>query len=117
MGHFNELPAELQIEIFNYLQPIHVKAARAVSRMFRDNATPALFRKIVACPRYQALGAFQNISLHSLYSGYPREIVFDGTLYSDRIALDDRQYYLLERSYPEYQTVSESHWTRRNRYN
>ena len=117
MGHFNELPAELQIEIFNYLQPIHVKAARAVSRMFRDNATPALFRKIVACPRYQALGAFQNISLHSLYSSYPREIVFDGTLYSDRIALDDRQYYLLERSYPEYQTVSESHWTRRNRYN
>lgn len=62
MGLFNRLPAELQIEIFDYLPATDVKAARAVSRTFRDNATPALFRSIVACARYQALGAFQNVS-------------------------------------------------------
>ena len=62
MGHFTLLPAELQIEIFDYLDATDVKSARAVSRKFRDNATPALFRSIVACARYQALGAFQNVS-------------------------------------------------------
>ncbi|RMZ68958.1 mating-type switching swi10 [Pyrenophora seminiperda CCB06] len=116
MAHFTALPAELQIDIFNYLQPVHVKAARAVSRIFRDNATPALFRSIVACPRYQALGAFQNISLHSIYSAYPREIVFDGTLYDDRVALSDRIYYSLERRYPGTAASAGSHWARRNRW-
>ncbi|KAA8625431.1 F-box multi-domain protein [Pyrenophora tritici-repentis] len=116
MGHFTVLPAELQIEIFDHLQPVDIKAARAVSRKLRDNATPALFRSIVACPRYLALGAFQNISLHSIYSGYPKEIVFDGTLYSDRIAKHDQQYYYLASKYTGLQTEVGSHWARRTRW-
>lgn len=62
MSQFKQLPAELQIQIFDYLHAADVKSARAVSRTFRNNATPALFRSIVACARYQALGAFQNVS-------------------------------------------------------
>ena len=115
MGHFTALPAELQIDIFDRLQTVDIKAARAVSRKFRDNATPSLFRSIVACPRYQALGAFQNISLHSIYSGYPREIVFDGTLYDGYLAVEDRMYYLVEDKCTESLTGPGSHWARRNR--
>ncbi|RAR04586.1 mating-type switching protein swi10 [Stemphylium lycopersici] len=69
-----------------YHFPRSRSAARAVSRGFRDNATPALFRSVVACARYQALGACQNVSLHSIYSGYVREIIFDGTLYESDLA-------------------------------
>jgi hypothetical protein len=64
MACFYDLPAELQIQISDYLHSADVKSARAVSRKFRDNAAPALYRSIVACERYQALSAFQNVSLH-----------------------------------------------------
>ncbi|CAN9186101.1 unnamed protein product [Alternaria alternata] len=106
MGLFNRLPAELQIEIFDYLPATDVKAARAVSRTFRDNATPALFCSIVACARYQALGAFQNVSLHSVYSGYVREVIFDGTLYDEVLAKDHRCYQRSEQKTDEFNSSS-----------
>jgi hypothetical protein len=114
MARFGSLPAELQIEIFDYLQAVDVKAARAVSRRFRDNATPALFRSIVACPRYQALGAFQNVSLHSVYSGYVKEIVFDGSLYDAELARHDYAYYQAQDCVEALSCGS--HWTKRTRY-
>ncbi|KAI4661165.1 uncharacterized protein J4E79_004976 [Alternaria viburni] len=106
MGNFTQLPAELQIQIFDYLHAPDVKSARAVSRTFRNNATPALFRSIVACARYQALGAFQNVSLHSIYSGYVREIIFDGTLYDGHLAKDHRNYSRAEEVSGKFQSGS-----------
>ncbi|KAI4660624.1 uncharacterized protein J4E78_005328 [Alternaria triticimaculans] len=106
MGNFTQLPAELQIQIFDYLHAPDVKSARAVSRTFRNNATPALFRSIVACARYQALGAFQNVSLHSIYSGYVREIIFDGTLYDGHLAKDHRNYSRAEEASGKFQPGS-----------
>ncbi|KAI4625357.1 uncharacterized protein J4E87_005204 [Alternaria ethzedia] len=106
MSQFTQLPAELQIQIFDYLHAADVKSARAVSRTFRNNATPALFRSIVACARYQALGAFQNVSLHSIYSGYVREIIFDGTLYDGHLAKDHRNYSRAEEASGKFQSGS-----------
>jgi hypothetical protein len=96
MACFYDLPAELHFQIFDYLHPSDVKSARAVSKKFRDNATPSLFCSIVACPRYQALGAYQNVSLHSIYSGYVKELVFDGTMYDAQLACNERAYYEAE---------------------
>lgn len=96
MARFYELPAELQIQTFDYLDAADIKRVRAVSKKCRDNATPPLFRSIVACPRYQALGAFQNVSLHSIYAGYVRKIIFDGTMYDAQLANSDRAYYSAE---------------------
>ncbi|KAH7095363.1 hypothetical protein FB567DRAFT_430549 [Paraphoma chrysanthemicola] len=69
-----------------------LKAARAVSRKLRDNATPALFRSVVACARYEALGAFQKISLHPVLQTCVKEIVFDGSLYSQDLAQSRESY-------------------------
>jgi hypothetical protein len=77
MARFYELPAELQIQIFDYLDAADIKRVRAVSKKFRDNATPPLFCSIVVCPRYQALGAFQNVSLHPIYAGYVRTPMYE----------------------------------------
>lgn len=85
MDHFSRLPAELQIEIFDHLETSDAKAARVVSKTFRDNATPALFRSLVACARHQALSAYQNVSQHPTYSTYVKEVVFDGRIYSQKI--------------------------------
>ncbi|KAF1946095.1 hypothetical protein EJ02DRAFT_500233 [Clathrospora elynae] len=98
----------------HYLQAVHVKAARAVSRKFRDNATPALFRSIVACARYKALGAFQNVSLHSIYPSYVKEIVFDGSVYDARLAEQDNVYYFAQKQFSELDFGS--HWARRTRW-
>ncbi|KAJ4354579.1 uncharacterized protein N0V89_006316 [Didymosphaeria variabile] len=78
---FSILPAELQIEVFSYLENTDLKAVRGVSASCRDNASPHLFRSIIACTRYQAMGAFQNIALHPVYQKYVKEIVFDATAY------------------------------------
>jgi hypothetical protein len=86
------LPAELQLEIFNYLDNVSLKAARAVSRKLNANASPALFRSVVACARYCALGAIQKISLDSVLQKYVKEIVFDGSLYNNTIAHNESVY-------------------------
>jgi hypothetical protein len=111
---FELLPAELQIAIFSYLDNTSVKAARAVSRKFRDNASPALFRSVVACARYEALGAFQNISTNSVLQSYIKEIIFDGSLYDGNFA----------QSLPSYEAENDRHddlrassfWGKRTRY-
>ncbi|KAJ4367489.1 hypothetical protein N0V83_007072 [Neocucurbitaria cava] len=109
------LPAELQIQIFSYLHGPDVKAARGVSRTLRDNATPAIFRSIVACARYQAMGAYQKISLHSIYPKYVKEIIFDGSIYESILAKNYENAY-----YEEQDKIEElrfaSHWEKRSRW-
>jgi hypothetical protein len=89
---FSRLPAELQIDIFSYLENKDLKAVRGVNSSCRDNASPHLFRSIIACARYQAMGAFQNVALHPVYQKYVKEIVFDVTSYSAVIAKHERAY-------------------------
>ncbi|KAJ4359043.1 hypothetical protein N0V95_002505 [Ascochyta clinopodiicola] len=78
---FESLPAEIQIEIFSYLQGSSLKAVRRVCRAFRDHAEPTLFRYVIATARYQSLGAFQKISLFPVFQKHVREIVFDGSVW------------------------------------
>jgi hypothetical protein len=78
---FELLPTELQLEVFSHLDYSDLKAARAVSRKLRDNASPALFRCVVACARYVAMGSFQNISLNPVLRKYVKAIIFDGSIY------------------------------------
>jgi hypothetical protein len=111
---FDQLPAELQIEVFTYLKASDLKAARAVSRQFRDNASPALFRSVVACARYMALGAFQNIANHPVLQKYVKEIVFDGSLYDEEIAAHQATY---ERMNDEYNDLRVgAFWSKRIKY-
>jgi hypothetical protein len=83
---FESLPAELQLEVFSNLDSSDLKAARAVSRKLRDNASPALFRRVVACARYLAMGSFQNISLSPVLQRYVKEIIFDGSIYDQHVS-------------------------------
>jgi hypothetical protein len=95
MGRFDKLPAELQIHIFSYLDCPGLKEARAVCRKFRDNASPALFRKALACQRYLALSTLQKISLHPVYASYVKEIIFDGSVYDPWVARNEETYHRL----------------------
>jgi hypothetical protein len=106
---FSRLPAELQIEVFSYLENTDLKAVRSVNSSCRDNASPHLFRSIIACARYQAMGAFQNVALHPVYQKYVKEIVFDVTAYSATIAKHERAY----RTYPGEASMG---WARRARW-
>ena len=109
--HLQLLPAELQLDIFGYLDNVSLKAVRAVSRKMRDNASPALFRSVIACARYEALGAFQKISLDPILQKYVKEIVFDGTVYDKQLA--DSQY-VYERKVDEFQELrAMKFWTKR----
>ncbi|KAF2447964.1 hypothetical protein P171DRAFT_355049 [Karstenula rhodostoma CBS 690.94] len=108
--HFSKLPAELQIEVFGYLENTDLKAVRSVSTSCRDNASPHLFRSIIACARYQAMGAFQNVALHPVYQKYVKEVVFDATVYDERIAKNERLY--LSSTLGEVSWVRHSRWKR-----
>lgn len=109
-----QLPAEIQLQTFSYLDNLSLKAARAVSRKLRDNASPALFRSVVACARYEALGAFQNISLNSILQSYVKEIVFDGSIYREQPALHLQVY---EREAQKFEDLRQtSFWGSRTRY-
>ncbi|KAH7388735.1 hypothetical protein BKA66DRAFT_440408 [Pyrenochaeta sp. MPI-SDFR-AT-0127] len=114
MSRFELLPAELQIEIFTYLQSSDIKAARAVSRKLRDNATPGLFRSIIACARYPAMGAFQKISLHSVYTNYIKEIIFDASIYEASLAQQERTYEHIQDKFEELRFGS--YWAKRSRW-
>lgn len=96
---FELLPAELQLEVFSNLDNSDLKAARAVSRKLRDNASPALFRSTVACARYVAMGSYQNISLNPLLQKYVKEIVFDGSVYNERVASHEEMFEKQNNSY------------------
>lgn len=91
---FAQLPAELQIQIFGYLQSTDLKAVRGVSVKFCDHASVSLFRTVVACARYKAMQAFQNISLHPVYQTYVKEIIFDGSTYDPQLAKNEVTYQL-----------------------
>lgn len=97
---FESLPAELQIEIFSHLEGSHLKAVRGVCHAFRDNAEPALFRYVIAASRYQSLGAFQKISLFSVFQKHVREIVFDGSLYDKQLAQHEKIYHTQAARFP-----------------
>lgn len=107
---FSRIPAELQIDIFSYLENTDLKAVRSVNTSCRDNASPHLFRSIIACARYQAMGAFQNVALHPVYQKYVKEIVFDATAYEERVAKNERIY--LSSSPGEVSWVLHSRWKR-----
>lgn len=111
----DQLPAELQIQALSYLDNTDLKAARAVSTKLRDHASPTLFRSIVACARYQALGAFQKISTDPLLQKYVKEIVFDGTVYSTELAHSMERYKAANDKY-EHLRVLSSFWGMRTRY-
>ncbi|KAH8731160.1 hypothetical protein GQ44DRAFT_736259 [Phaeosphaeriaceae sp. PMI808] len=98
----------------HYLDNTNLKAARASSRKLHDNATPALFRSVVACARYDALGAFQKISLHPVLQNYIKQIVFDGSLYNQDLANSERTYQAQSDRYEALR--SSSFWTSRTRW-
>jgi hypothetical protein len=110
---FLQLPAELQIHIFSYITPPELKVARAVCTQFRDNASVWLFRKVVACARYQAMGAFQRISENTVYGKYVKEIVFDGSTYQSWLAQSEFLYQREADRYPELKGVVS--WERRTK--
>jgi hypothetical protein len=110
---FAELPAELQIHIFSYLQAPDLKAVRGVSTKCRDNASMWLFRNVLTCARYQAMGGFQRISEHPVYRTNVREIVFDGTMYNADLA---RNEVLYQRSAEQFENLrGVVSWARRTR--
>ena len=90
---FKSLPAEVQIEVFSYLEGSTLKAVREVCRAFRDNAEPTLFRYVIATSRYQSLGVFQKISLFPIFQKHVREIVFDGSVYDYWLAKHEPFYH------------------------
>ncbi|KAF2472152.1 uncharacterized protein BDR25DRAFT_333557 [Lindgomyces ingoldianus] len=98
---FARVPAELQMEIFGFLDRPGIKSCRGVCRSFRDNASPCLFGRVLACPRYQALGALQKISLHSVYPRYVKEIVYDGSVYDSCLATNENRYHQSAEEEPE----------------
>lgn len=98
---FESLPAEIQIQIFIYLEGFQLKAVRLVCRAFRDNAEPTLFRSVIATSRYQSLGAFQKISLFPIFQKHVREIVFDGSLYDKTLAKHEKMYHVAAARSPD----------------
>jgi hypothetical protein len=112
---FELLPAELHLEVFSHLQNSDLKAVRAVSRRLRDNASPALFHSIIACARYEALGAFQNISTHPVLQKYVKEIVFDGSVYHPDLA-NSLDLYTIQNKQHGHLSASSSFWSARTRY-
>ncbi|KZM21742.1 uncharacterized protein EKO05_0001697 [Ascochyta rabiei] len=113
---FKSLPAEIQIEIFSYLQGSSLKAVRKVCCAFRDHAEPTLFRYVIATARYQSLGAFQKISLFPVFQKHVREIVFDGSVYDKILAKDERLYHRHAAKFPDleqgFQWHKHSRWKR-----
>lgn len=59
------------------------------------------------------MGAFQKISLHSVYSNYVKEIVFDGSEYEAGPAQTERVYQRAQESFVDLQVGS--YWTTRTR--
>lgn len=102
----DSFPAELQLEVFRHLDNTDLKAVRAASRKLRDNASPSLFRSVVACARYEALGAFQSIAGHPVLRKYVHEIVFDGSTYSTWLASSSDQYKTQNNKYDYLRTGS-----------
>ena len=86
------LPLELLIEIFAYLDRVGLKTIRLVCRLFAETSSPNLFEHVLVAPRYEALGAFQKISLHPIYQRYVKELIYDGSVYDKGLATNERAY-------------------------
>lgn len=111
---FESLPAEVQIEIFSYLESSSLKVVRRVCRAFRDNAEPTLFSYVIATARYQSLGAFQKISLFPVFQKHVREIVFDGSTYDQLLAKHEQTYHRQAARFPDLEQGFR--WNKHNRY-
>jgi hypothetical protein len=59
------------------------------------------------------MGAFQNISLHSVYSKYVKAIIFDGSVYEALVAKSEHGYIVGQHTYPALKV--NSYWMTRNR--
>ncbi|KAF1956130.1 hypothetical protein CC80DRAFT_492416 [Byssothecium circinans] len=110
-GPLGQLPAELQIHIFSYLHNADLKAVRAVSWEFRNNATPRLFRSMVVCARYQGLSALEIVSKDGVLRKNVKEVVLDGSVYNTTHARNLHAYDMATNEY-EHLAVAKS-WTRR----
>ncbi|OCK86393.1 hypothetical protein K432DRAFT_399353 [Lepidopterella palustris CBS 459.81] len=89
---FTTLPSELLIQTFGYLDRVDLKSIRCVCRLFNETASPGLFERVLAAPRYKALGAFQEISKHSIYQTYVKEIIYDGSIYNKGLASSEHMF-------------------------
>ncbi|KAF2869862.1 hypothetical protein BDV95DRAFT_547126 [Massariosphaeria phaeospora] len=92
---------------------VDLKSVRSVCTSVYATASSDLFRSVVACARYQALGALQKISLHSSYAASVKEIIFDGSVYLEELATHENEYDRAARI-PELQHVDP--WHKHQRY-
>jgi hypothetical protein len=100
------LPTELQLEVFSHLANSDLKAARAVSRKLRDNASPALFRYVVACARYVAMGSWQSISLNPALQNYVKAIIFNNSICNAAVSSGKELYENHNNRYDDLRTSS-----------
>lgn len=116
MGTLTTLPSELQIHIFGYLSRRDLKTVRLVCKTCEVNASPGLFKSVVACTRYHALGALKKISIHSILPNYVKELWFDGTVYFQAVNDTEGLYRYLEEKYlpdsPGYDFQRSNRWRR-----
>ncbi|OAL50530.1 hypothetical protein IQ07DRAFT_566533 [Pyrenochaeta sp. DS3sAY3a] len=87
---------ELRIEITSYLANTDNKNVRLTCMAYYEAATQHLFRSVLICPRERALVALYHISSRPNLASCVKEIVFDGSLYSDTIASSKDNYYRAE---------------------
>lgn len=114
MARLDCLPAELQADIFSYLDVPDVKAIREANKNLMYDAAPALFRSVIACARYQGLKALEDVANHPIYSKCVKEIVFDGTVFVEKFAKDDNIYDRAQLNFVEHDTSTQ--WQRRARW-
>ncbi|KAH7414269.1 hypothetical protein DE146DRAFT_673879 [Phaeosphaeria sp. MPI-PUGE-AT-0046c] len=102
----DELSDGVMAALSRHLNNTDLKAVRGVSRKLRDNASPSLFRSVVACARYEALGAFQKVTEHPVLGKYVHEIVFDGSVFCTWLASSSDQYKTQNNKYDHLRTGS-----------
>ncbi|KAF2496324.1 hypothetical protein BU16DRAFT_526822 [Lophium mytilinum] len=115
MATITDLPSELLIDTFAYLDRLDLKAVRGVCRRFAEISTPSIFQRVLVAPRYQALGAFQTIFQHAVYHKYVKEIVYDGSVYDAGLATNE-QVYMAHLSRAECDAYRLDSWGRRKRF-
>lgn len=90
------ISSELRIEITSYLANTDTKSVRLMCKAYYEAATQHLFRSVLVCPRERALVALYHISSLPNLASCVKELVFDGSLYSDTIASSKDNYYRAE---------------------
>lgn len=87
-----QLPVELQTEIYKNLDNTDLKNVRSVSRTLADIATQLLFCSVAVGARYKSLSAFQKIAHSGRLANHVREIIFAGSLFDRVYAHDQTEY-------------------------